>query len=49
MAPSNTIQVESKDTAKQLLKLLDQLESHDDVQQVYANFDMAAEWMQELL
>lgn len=38
--PQNTIKVESEEQAKPLLKLLDAIESHDDVQHVYANFDM---------
>lgn len=38
--PQNTISVEDSDTAKTLLKLLDSIENHDDVQNVYANFDM---------
>lgn len=47
MAPSNSVNVENKDTAKQLLKLIDGLEGLDDVQQVYANFEMDQDWMQE--
>ncbi len=39
MIPKNTVKVEGKE-AEQLLKVLDLLEEHDDVQQVYANFDM---------
>lgn len=39
--PQNTVKVESVEVAKPLLKLLDMLESHDDVQQVYANLDMS--------
>jgi YebC/PmpR family DNA-binding regulatory protein len=38
--PQNTVKVESEEVAKPLLKLLDAIESHDDVQHVYANFDM---------
>ena len=37
--PQNTISVEGK-PAEQLLKLLDMLEDQDDVQNLYANFDM---------
>ncbi len=39
MNPKNTIKVEVKE-AGQLLKILDLLEEHDDVQQVYSNFDI---------
>lgn len=45
--PASTIEVDNRDMAKQLLKLLDMLENHDDVQQVFANFEMDPEWMQE--
>lgn len=38
--PQNTVRVDSEEVAKPLLKLLDALEAHDDVQNVYANFDM---------
>jgi organic radical activating enzyme len=34
--------------ADQILKLLDKLEEHDDVQNVYANFDISDEIMQKL-
>ena len=39
MIPQNTIRVTGKD-AEQLLKLLEALEEHDDVQNVYSNFDI---------
>ena len=37
--PQNTVPVEGK-TAQQLLTLLEMLEDSDDVQRVYANFEM---------
>jgi YebC/PmpR family DNA-binding regulatory protein len=37
--PQNTVRVEGKD-ASQVLKLAEALEEHDDVQNVYANFDI---------
>lgn len=49
MAPLSTVEVTSADAAKQLLRLLDTLEGHEDVQSVYANYDMDAKWMQEFL
>lgn len=39
MVPENTVRVEGKD-AEQLLKLMEVLEDHDDVQHVYSNFDI---------
>ena len=40
MIPSSLIKVEDSATAKQILHLMDELEDHDDVQKVYANFDI---------
>ena len=45
--PQNLIAVEGE-TAGKLLKMLDALEDCDDVQNVYANFDIAAEEMERL-
>lgn len=45
--PSTLVQVDA-DTAEKLLKLLDALEDHDDVQSVSANFDMSEEVMQSI-
>jgi len=39
MIPANTVEVEGKN-AEQMLKLMDMLEDYDDVQNVYANFDI---------
>ncbi|MEQ9519550.1 MAG: YebC/PmpR family DNA-binding transcriptional regulator [Parvibaculum sp.] len=45
--PGNTIPVEG-DQAETLLKLLDVLDDNDDVQQVYANFEMSDSAMEAL-
>ncbi len=47
MVPSSTIKLIGND-AKQLLGLIDSLEDHDDVQQVYANFDIPDEIMEKI-
>jgi transcriptional/translational regulatory protein YebC/TACO1 len=39
MIPSTTVAVEGK-AAEQMLRMMDQLEDHDDVQNVFANFDI---------
>jgi YebC/PmpR family DNA-binding regulatory protein len=39
MLPENTVKITGKD-AEQTLKLMEALEEHDDVQNVYANFDI---------
>ena len=38
--PDSTIPVADADTARKLLNLLEDFEDHDDVQEVYANFDI---------
>lgn len=45
--PQNTIYVEDPDVAKKLLKLIDLLEDHDDIQNVYANFELDDALMDE--
>ena len=39
MVPRSTVHLEGKE-AQQMLRLMDLLEDHDDVQNVYANFDI---------
>jgi transcriptional/translational regulatory protein YebC/TACO1 len=39
MVPQNTVKVTGKE-AEQLMKLMEAIEEHDDVQNVYANFDI---------
>jgi len=38
--PQNSVRVETEDIAKPLLKLMDAIESQDDVREVYANFEL---------
>jgi transcriptional/translational regulatory protein YebC/TACO1 len=40
MVPKTTVQVDDENEAKKILRLMDQLEDNDDVQDVYANFDI---------
>jgi YebC/PmpR family DNA-binding regulatory protein len=47
MIPSSTIKVTGHE-AKQVLSLVETLEEHDDVQQVYANFDIPDEILDEV-
>jgi len=44
MLPKNYVSVEGED-AEKMLKLMDALEDHDDIQNVYANFDIPNEAM----
>lgn len=46
--PNLSVAVTDKDTAKKILKIIEALEDHDDVQTVYANYDIPAEWLEEL-
>lgn len=48
MVPQTTIEVTEEKTANALLKLLENLENHDDVQNVHANLDIDDELMEQL-
>lgn len=48
MIPSNTIEVTEENHASSLLKLLENLEDHDDVQNVFSNFDIDDELMEKI-
>lgn len=45
--PQNTIKLEEKN-AEQMLKLMETLDEHDDVQKVHANFDISDEVMEKV-
>lgn len=47
MIPQNTVKVTGKDAAS-VLSLIEELEDHDDVQNVYSNFDIPEEEIQKL-
>lgn len=47
MVPQTSVKLEGKQ-AEQMLKLMEALEDHDDVQQVYANFDISEAEMERL-
>jgi transcriptional/translational regulatory protein YebC/TACO1 len=47
MVPQSTVRLTGKE-AEQMLKLMEGLEDSDDVQKVYANFDIAEEEMERL-
>jgi YebC/PmpR family DNA-binding regulatory protein len=48
MEPTTRIDVDDERTAKQVLVFMERLEDLDDVQNVYANFDIPAELMEQL-
>jgi len=43
MIPQSTLRIEEEKKAEQILRLVEVLEDHDDVQKVYANFDIPDE------
>jgi len=47
-APENYVEVKDVETAKKIMRLIEKLEDQDDVQAVYANFDISDEIMEEL-
>ncbi len=47
MVPQNYVHLEGRD-AEQMLKLMEELEDHEDVQNVYANFDIPDEVMEKI-
>ena len=48
MIPQATVNVSGDSVAKQVLDLVESLEEHEDVQHVYANFDISDELLQKL-
>lgn len=41
--PNTTVRIEDKEIAKKILEFAEELENHDDIQKVYANFDIPEE------
>ena len=46
--PQTSVAVQSKADAAKLIKLIDELEENDDVQNVYANYEMDDAWLADL-
>jgi YebC/PmpR family DNA-binding regulatory protein len=46
--PENSIEVTDEKVASQILKLLEKIEEHDDVQNVYSNFDISDDILQKM-
>jgi YebC/PmpR family DNA-binding regulatory protein len=49
MVPKTTIEVDDETQAKKVLRLIDALEENDDVQEVYANFDIPERVLEEAM
>jgi transcriptional/translational regulatory protein YebC/TACO1 len=48
MLPQNTVEVNDEDMARRVMKLIDVLEDHDDVQNVYVNCSIPDEIVDKL-
>ena len=48
MQPSNTVEITDVETAAKLMKLIDALEDNDDVNNVYANYEISDEILAQL-
>lgn len=48
MVPENTVEVKDPAVAKKILALMDDFEDHDDIQNVYANFDIPDEVIEQV-
>ncbi len=48
MIPKNTVEVTDEKVARALMRLMENLEDHDDVQNVYANFDIDDAMMEQI-
>ena len=48
MVPKNTVSVTNKSDAAKLLSMIERFEEHDDVQAVYANFEIPDEILAEI-
>lgn len=48
MYPATEIEISDEETAKKLMKLYDDLEENEDVQEIYSNFDISDEIMAKL-
>jgi YebC/PmpR family DNA-binding regulatory protein len=46
--PQNRIQIDDQEIARRILAMMDEFEDHDDVQEVYANFDIPEEILKKL-
>jgi len=48
MIPKTTVQVTDEKIAKSLVKLMENLEDHEDVQNIFSNFDIDDSLMEQL-
>jgi YebC/PmpR family DNA-binding regulatory protein len=48
MLPSSVVSIDNVESAKAVLRVIDALDDHDDVQEVYANFDIPDDVLQSI-
>jgi transcriptional/translational regulatory protein YebC/TACO1 len=48
MEPTTLVEISDEKTARQVLEFVERLEDLDDVQNVYANFDIPSDLMEQL-
>ncbi len=48
MVPQQTVDLDTKDKAQSVLRLIDELDDHDDTQGVYGNFDVSADILETI-
>ena len=48
MIPKDTVKLSKESEASSMMKMYDLLEDHDDIQKVYANFDIPDELLEKL-
>jgi transcriptional/translational regulatory protein YebC/TACO1 len=48
LVPENTVEVDNPESARKALVLIEALEDHDDVQNVYSNLDVPADILEKL-
>jgi YebC/PmpR family DNA-binding regulatory protein len=46
--PGSTVEIADKEAARKILSLIEALEENDDVQNVYANYEIPEDWVREL-
>ncbi|MGB6128912.1 MAG: YebC/PmpR family DNA-binding transcriptional regulator, partial [Psychrilyobacter sp.] len=49
MIPENMVEVENEEMAEKVMKLFEALEDNEDVNDVYANFDISDELMDKIM
>jgi transcriptional/translational regulatory protein YebC/TACO1 len=49
LRPKTTVRIEGEKSAQQVLKLVELLEEHDDINDVFANFDIPDQLLEALL